>query len=622
MPRTARRYLTVLLVSVLAGGLVPVAVLAAPRLPDPHARAAAARRHAPRSTGVRASDIPTYPADAFDPSDDTTAGARDLTAYVSGIDPVNGWGKAPFEEGHTLATATIDTTLSASDAQADFDWFKFTVDDQDVLDAKVYLIEAKSTSGLISGAYTDPVIEVYGPVISTATIDPQDPRALYEASPTVDVDPNAVAANDNGDWFGLGFSSSVSFVPSEAGTYYVRVRPYFGASLDASGDVSERGYLNGAGPYTLRLKVGVITRLSGPLRTDTAVRVSNERYADGELPAVSYDGTGTVIIACSDNFPDALAASTLAGALNSPILLTPTASLPGAVSAEITRLGARRAIIVGGTTAVSATVANRLAGLVHKVERIAGSGRVQTAAKIAERANEEMVAQPFGGGTAPLAFIASSQTFPDALSASPMAARNVAPILLTNPASLDASASGALAPLNVTDVVIVGSTNAVSSRVATQLANQLGGWDHVRRVGGADRYETSHDLAVWATSLGTTDTVGTTATPDALYTLDTDGLIVANGANYPDALGGGAFAGLAYFGYPLLLTQPPPATAPSQWIIDSGGTPLPAGKVSYLDSLPDGPYTITRGYIIGGPAAVAPGVWTTLDELVSGPRTF
>ncbi len=100
------------------------------------------------------------------------------------------------------------------------------------------------------------------------------------------------------------------------------------------------------------------------------------------------EGYKTVIVATGRNWPDALGGATLAGVLDAPILLVDTDALPAAVAAEITRLKATRAIVLGGTAAVSANVATAIDAIpgVAKVERIGGANRYLTSEMIAKRA--------------------------------------------------------------------------------------------------------------------------------------------------------------------------------------------------------------------------------------------
>ncbi|TLM74799.1 MAG: cell wall-binding repeat-containing protein, partial [Actinobacteria bacterium] len=95
---------------------------------------------------------------------------------------------------------------------------------------------------------------------------------------------------------------------------------------------------------------GTVTRIAGPDRYRTAAAAS----------AFGWNTGGTVVIATGANFPDALCGAPLAHAYGGPILLTPPAALPASVTAEIARLGATSAIVLGGTGAVSAAVEGTL----------------------------------------------------------------------------------------------------------------------------------------------------------------------------------------------------------------------------------------------------------------------
>ncbi|MDP2401065.1 MAG: cell wall-binding repeat-containing protein, partial [Actinomycetota bacterium] len=123
----------------------------------------------------------------------------------------------------------------------------------------------------------------------------------------------------------------------------------------------------------------ILAAVQGDNRYATAISASSRIYP-GAMPA-GPDGNRTVIIASGANWPDALAASGLAGAHRGPLLLTDPATLPAAVADRIKSLGANRAIIVGGTAAVSSTVQNAVGAAVGgttRVSRIQGSNRYLT----------------------------------------------------------------------------------------------------------------------------------------------------------------------------------------------------------------------------------------------------
>jgi putative cell wall-binding protein len=287
--------------------------------------------------------------------------------------------------------------------------------------------------------------------------------------------------------------------------------------------------------------------VAGGTRYDTAVAASRSSFATGSVT--------TVVIATGADYPDALSAAALAGAYEGPVLLTAKNALLAAVSAEIDRLGATRAVIVGGTGAVSGTVFEQLItklGGGH-VTRIAGGTRYVTAAMVADAIG---AVHPVLDGTV---FIATGQNYPDALAGGPDAWAKVRPILLVNGASVPASTTAAIASLNATRAVILGGTGAVPASAATTVQNALAGPKTLVRLAGGTRYGTAQEVARWSAAgegLGWT-TVG-----------------IATGTGFADALGGGPAMGAV--GGPMMLTSP---TAASPETLDE----LAANKATIMD---------------------------------------
>ena len=96
-----------------------------------------------------------------------------------------------------------------------------------------------------------------------------------------------------------------------------------------------------------------VTRIAGNNRYETAAAVSRYTFPKGAPVAIVVSGT---------TFPDALAAAPFG--VRGPILLTDPNRLPPETAAEISRLGAKEVIIVGGVSAVSAQVENALKAIV------------------------------------------------------------------------------------------------------------------------------------------------------------------------------------------------------------------------------------------------------------------
>ncbi len=263
-------------------------------------------------------------------------------------------------------------------------------------------------------------------------------------------------------------------------------------------------------------------RVYGSTRYDTAVAISHNNFPTAD----------TVVIASGASFPDALAAAPLAGAYDAPLLLTQPTALPAAVGAEIQRLGATKAFVIGGTSAISEAVVTQLAARgVTDIQRIGGANRYATA----EQVIYALPADYFDGGALP--FVCRGDNFADALAASPFAYYDGFPILLTKPTSLPAETARAwdyMVDRGSDAVLVVGSEAAVSTGVLTSMAGHVPGGDlYGDRIAGANRYETAYQVADY-------------------WGLAYDFLGMANGGNFPDALAGGA--GIGHWGGALILT--------------------------------------------------------------------
>jgi len=258
--------------------------------------------------------------------------------------------------------------------------------------------------------------------------------------------------------------------------------------------------------------------LEGATRYDTAAAASADAYRS--LVPWDPEGYRTVVVATGRNWPDALGASAFAGVLDAPVMITQTDYVPKAVKDEIVRLGATRAIIVGGDDVVAPAVETELQDMGMKVvERVEGPTRYETAEEVARR-----VAAVRGPRYDGVAFLATGRAFPDALAAAPIATAKGWPIFLAGPAGITDSTWQAMADIGVSKVHILGGPGAVSMEVEQALAVRFGGANLTRQMGDT-RYETAAAVA----SFGV-DKVG----------LQWDTLAVATGENFPDALAGGA----------------------------------------------------------------------------------
>ncbi len=262
----------------------------------------------------------------------------------------------------------------------------------------------------------------------------------------------------------------------------------------------------------------VVDRLAGTTRFTTAVEISKK----------SFEKADTVILAYGLNYADALAGIPLAHKLNAPILLTETKTLTAETLAEIKRLGAKKVIILGGTGVISENVEKTLRNNKIEPERIAGKTRFSTAAAIAEK----LSAKPTD------VFLIYGLDFPDALSASTVAAIKGSPILyLTKNGKLDSDTAAYLAKLkkagSVRNVYVIGGTGVISDDMMKQAVKALG-LSKATRIAGADRFMTCVAVNEYFKDAFTSDKI-----------------CVATGMDFPDALVGGAYA--AKNNAPLLL---------------------------------------------------------------------
>lgn len=221
-------------------------------------------------------------------------------------------------------------------------------------------------------------------------------------------------------------------------------------------------------------------RLAGDDRFETAALIAEDTFPQGATNA---------IIAFGLNFPDALAASYLAGFVNGPILLTQTNTVPAVTIDALEDLGVETCYIVGGTHVVGTPAESRLDEECNTV-RIAGDDRYETAADIATSPPDANVGDL--GTKGRTAIVATGERFADALAAGPIAAGEDFPVLLTRPATLSSEASNALDNLDIDHVLIPGGTQAVSAAVEAEIEEK---GITVQRFAGSDRHETAVLLA-------------------------------------------------------------------------------------------------------------------------------
>ncbi|MCS5716745.1 cell wall-binding repeat-containing protein [Herbiconiux sp. CPCC 205763] len=280
-----------------------------------------------------------------------------------------------------------------------------------------------------------------------------------------------------------------------------------------------------------------VDRIGGADRYEVAVNTSKDGFPDGAK---------TVYVASGAVFPDALSAAPAAAVADAPVLLTTADTLPAGVKAEIERLKPTSIVIVGGTASVSKAVEKQL-GAIASVSRLGGADRFAASLAVAA------AAFPKGATTAVLA---TGRNFPDALSAGAAIGAQGPVILVDGEASgLDAATTKLLTDLGVKEIAIAGGEASVSPGIQADAEAITA----TVRLGGADRYAASQAI-------------------NAHFFTSADRVLLATGANFPDALAGSALA--PKVGGPLF-------TVP--------GTCIPAETLAQITSL-----GATRVTLLGG----------------------
>lgn len=240
------------------------------------------------------------------------------------------------------------------------------------------------------------------------------------------------------------------------------------------------------------------SRVFGEDRYETAVEISRRGWSSAEA----------VVLARGDDFPDALAGVPLAYELDAPILLTRTDQMMDITAEEIKRLEAEEVYILGGTAAISSEIESILEeemGLT--TERLGGNNRYHTAALIAE------LVAPRGTDQAA---VVNGLNFKDALIASPYAAVEGQPVLLTREDSIPGDTAEALENLGIERSLVVGNTDKVTDEV-------LGELPQGERLSNPGHYSNAVEAARY-------------------FEPEKEKLYVATGEAFADALAGGVLA--------------------------------------------------------------------------------
>jgi len=248
-----------------------------------------------------------------------------------------------------------------------------------------------------------------------------------------------------------------------------------------------------------------VARIGGADRYAVSAAISADTFASGVT---------SVYIASGENFPDALSAAAVAGIEKSPVLLVTRDSVPAVIAAELRRLKPKGIVIMGGPNAIGVAVATEL-GRYAPTTRAGGADRYVVSAAVSAGEFADDV---------PVAYIASGENFPDALSGSAAAGHLRGPVLLVKKDSVPAAVAAELDRLHPREIVALGGPNSLSDATIKEVMNHTPPATPMTQITGADRYQTSAALSA------------------ETYPTGASTVYVASGQNFPDALSGSAAA--------------------------------------------------------------------------------
>lgn len=194
-----------------------------------------------------------------------------------------------------------------------------------------------------------------------------------------------------------------------------------------------------------------------------------------ELSKKYYKKSDTVIIVNGFKFPDGLVSSSLSSSIKAPILLSDGKSITGSVRDEISRLGAKNIVFVGGEASINTEMVSSMRKD-YSVEVIAGKDRFETSNAVFDKLKSINKIDR-------KAVVVSGENYSDALVSATIASSEVMPIILVKKDEISKDALNRLSSSN--EITIVGGELSVSKDVEKKLRGS------VNRIAGENRYETS-----------------------------------------------------------------------------------------------------------------------------------
>lgn len=218
--------------------------------------------------------------------------------------------------------------------------------------------------------------------------------------------------------------------------------------------------VGGVGAISEKVEKGLNTiapveRIYGSDRYDTSINI-----------AAKLGTSSTVVLATGEDYADAISIAPIAAMKNMPIILVSKDGLTEAQKNYLSNSNIKKTYIVGGKSVINDEILKQ----VHGGIRLGGSNRYGTNARIIDEFKDEL---NFDNIYAVIGEGSKKDGFADALSGAPLAAKNSAPIILTNksvPSEIGQeikSINGQLSPKTV--ITAIGGESVVPDKVIDEI---------------------------------------------------------------------------------------------------------------------------------------------------------
>lgn len=329
----------------------------------------------------------------------------------------------------------------------------------------------------------------------------------------------------------IPFYRNVTFTVKEKPIPTPTPNPQPGYDPNSSGDsgaVNDNLVLRHGGRDRIGTSLAVLDFFSEKSTTPGLSRQNSVAAYSEYAGKVNRPWSATAVLVRDDDYPDALVAGPLAAHYNAPILMTPSKQVPYRVVEALRSHGFTKVVVVGDVGAVSAGAASQLRTSGFQVQRLGGQDRYGTARVVA---NHLLAAR---GQSNSDVYLATGADYPDALSASSAAIKNVGVVLLTPRKTVDDASQGWMNSAKAAKIVGVGGPAVTAAESSVHLDE--------KQV-GVDRYETAEKVA------------------SAYFPPNPARIAVATGKDFPDATLAASLT--ARTGSPLVLTRTDTLTKPT-----------------------------------------------------------